>query len=180
MEIIEKLENFIKEKNKEAPHMLRTLFWMREIYPEANEEMQIATLCHDIERCFPLRDGEVKPEKTYDDAKDEEYLTWHGKRSAEFAEKVLREFGYSDADKLEKIKRLIAEHSIGGTKERDLMMDADSISFLENNAILFIQRGKDRDMLREKFTSEYERIINPKAKEFAKPFRDRALEELEK
>ncbi len=173
--ITSKLEYFIKEKNVEAEHMLRTGFWLREIFPEADEVMYVAAICHDIERCFPLREGETKPPKTGEDEKDAEYLAWHGQRSAEFTEKLLREFGFADEDVIVKIKTLIAEHSLGGTKERDVMMDADSISLFENNAELFIKEGKDKEKLRRKFEAEFARLSSAKAKELAKPFYDRVI-----
>lgn len=176
--VIEKLENFIREKNVEAEHMLRTGFWLKEIYPEADEAMYIAAICHDIERVFPLRDGEVKPPKTGDDNKDEEYLIWHGKRSAEFTEKLLQEFGLADAEAMERIKTLIADHSFGGNTERDMMRDADSISFFEKNTELFIKDCKDKEKLREKFNSDFERISSQKARDLAKPYYEQAIEKL--
>ncbi|MDP1883744.1 MAG: DUF4202 family protein [Candidatus Moranbacteria bacterium] len=175
-DITNKLENFIREKNVEAEHMLRTGFWLCELDPAADEVMYAAAICHDIERCFPLRDGEVKPLKTGDDKNDGEYLVWHGQRSAEFTEKLLQEFGFADADAIARIKTLIAEHSLGGAPERDLMMDADSISLLENNAPLFIKSGKDKEKLRQKFESEFARLSSEKAKKLAEPFYDMATE----
>ena len=177
-ELIQKLENFIREKNVEVEHMLRTGFWLKEIYPEADEAFYIAAICHDIERVFPLRDGEVKPPKTGNDEFDEEYLAWHGKRSAEFTEKLLQENGFNDEVAIARIKTLIAEHSLGGTAERDLLRDADSISLLENNALKFIQAGKDKKELKEKFDSEFARLSSEKASEFAKPFYDVVIETL--
>jgi len=179
LDITTKLENFIREKNIEAEHMLRTGFWLREISPEADGVMYLAAICHDIERCFPLREGEIKPKKTGDDKTDGEYLTWHGERSAEFAEKLLREFGLNDAVTIARIKTLISEHSVGGTIERDLMMDVDSVSLLENNAEIFIKEGKSKEKLRQKFESEFARISSDKVRELAKPFYDRAMKMLE-
>lgn len=166
------LENFIREKNIEAAHMLRTPFWLEEIYPEADETMMMAALCHDIERCFPLREGEVKPAKTGDDAKDEEYLKWHGQRSAELAEKLLRKNGFEDEAVLMRIRTLIAEHSFGGTKEQDVMRDADSLSLLENSAELFLKAGK------EKLDAEFSRLSSEKARQLAKPFYDKIIAKL--
>ena len=177
-EIIQKLEDFIREKNVEVEHMLRTGFWLKELYPEADDAFYIAAICHDIERIFPLRDGEIKPSKTGKDEYDGEYLIWHGKRSAEFAEKLLRENGFDDKVAIERIKTLIAEHSLGGTMERDLMRDADSISLLENNALVFIKEGKDKKELKEKFDSEFERLSSEKARELARPFYNFAIKNL--
>jgi len=179
-ELIKKLENFIREKNVEAEHMLRTGFWLKEIYPEAGEAFYIAAICHDIERIFPLRDGEVKPPKTGNDKFDQKYLAWHGKRSAEFAEKLLRENGFENEREIVRIKTLISEHSLGGTAERDLLRDADSISLLENNALKFIREGKDKKELKEKFDSEFARLSSEKACNLAKPFYVAAIEALKK
>ena len=177
-ELIKKLENFIREKNVEAEHMLRTGFWLKEIYPEADEAFYIAAICHDIERVFPLREGEVKPPKTGNDEFDQEYLDWHGKRSAEFAEKLLRENGFNDEVAIARIKTLIAEHSLGGTAERELLRDADSIRLLENNALKFIQEGKDKKELKEKFDSEFARLSSEKARELARLFYENAIKKL--
>lgn len=176
--LIQKLENFIRENNAESGHMLRTGFWLKKIYPEADEAFFIAAICHDIERIFPLRDGEIKPPKTGNDEFDQEYLDWHGKRSAEFAEKLLRENGFNDEMAIARIKTLIAKHSLGGTAERDLLRDADSISLLENNALKFIQEGKDKKELKEKFESEFARLSSEKARELAKPFYEKAIKKL--
>jgi HD superfamily phosphohydrolase YqeK len=143
-EIIQNLENFIRKNSPEPEHMLRAGFWLRELCPEADDVFYIAAILHDAERMFPLRDGEVKPHKTGDDNLDTEYLDWHGKRSAEFAEKLLREKGFDDEAAIARIKRIISEHSLGGTVERDLMRDADSLSFFENNALKLIARGEDK------------------------------------
>lgn len=176
--MIEKIENFIKEKNIEVDHMLRAPFWLKEIYPEADEAFLIAALCHDIERCFPLREEEIKPAKTGDDKTDQEYLKWHGNRSAEFAEKLLRENGFNDEEKIVRIKGIIAEHSFGGTKEKDLMMDADSLSFFENNALAIVKKYDDKERMRKKINSEFNRIVNDKAKKLAQPFFEKAMNKL--
>lgn len=172
MDIVDKIESFIKKINVEAEHMLKTPFWIKEIYPEADEAMLIAALCHDIERCFPLRDGEIKPPKTGDDRKDEEYLKWHGNRSAEFTEQLLREYGFEDKVAMSRIKMLIAGHSFSGTKEQDAMRDADSISLLENSAEMFLKEGK------EKLDAEYDRLSSEKARELAKPFYNKLIDNL--
>lgn len=177
-EIINNIENFIKQKNYESEHMLRTGFWLKEIYPEADEAFYIAAICHDIERLFPLRDGEVTPPKSLDDRENEEYLIWHGKRSAEFAEKILRDYGFDDEEAMGRIRKIIAGHSFGGTKEKDIMMDADSISVLENTAQSLIKKHKDKVALRQKFDSEFSRIKNQKAKELARPFYEEAIRKL--
>ncbi len=179
-QITRKLERFIREKDIEAEHMLRTSFWLREIYPEADEAFCIAAICHDIERLFPLRERELKPPKTLNDNESQEYLVWHGKRSAEFTEKLLREYGFDNEKELERIKTIISEHSFGGTKEKDFMRDADSISFLENNADMFIEKCQDKKALREKFDSEYNRLSSEKARGFAKLFYEEAIKKLEK
>lgn len=178
--IIQKIEDFIREKNVEAEHMLRTGFWLRKLYPEADDAFYAAAICHDIERLFPLRDGEIKPAKTGRDEQDAEYLAWHGKRSAEFAEKILKDFGFENEEDLQRIKTLIAEHNLSGSEERNLMRDADSISLLENNIPAFMKAGKNRVELKEKVETEFKRLSSEKARELARPFYDVTIEELKK
>ena len=178
--IIKNIETFLQQKtDPESLHMLRTGFWLKEIYPQADEVFYISAICHDVERLFLLRDGETKPPKSLDDNKNEEYLIWHGKRSAEFAEKLLRENGFKSEKDMKRIKELITNHSFGGTFEGDLLMDADSLSFFENIADDFIKKHKDKNALRQKFDSEFARIKNKEARELARPFYERAIEKLE-
>lgn len=175
----QKLEEFIKEKDINPRHWLRTGYWIKEIYPEADEIMYISAICHDIERAFPLRDGEVKPEiKNWDDP---EYNLWHQNRSAEFAEKVLRDFGFNDDEKIYKIKDLIKHHEVGGNEEMNMLKDADSLSFLENNIEMFvasIPEKHSKEEIGKKFDFMYNRISSPKAKELAKPFYEEAIKKL--
>jgi hypothetical protein len=170
------LENWLKENHKYAVHLIRTVFWLKEIYPQADEAIEIAALGHDIERAFPLRENEVevKNNETWD---SQEYLLWHGKRSAEFLGKFLRD-NRADEELIKKVEDLVAFHEVGGDAEKDAIKDADSISFLENNVDEFIKRGDSSESIKLKIDYMYNRIDSEKAKEFAKPFYNMAVEKL--
>jgi HD superfamily phosphohydrolase YqeK len=177
--IIDKLENCIREKDVEAAHMLRTGYWLKAIYPVADDIFYVAAVAHDIERCFSLRDGEMKPAKILNDRENQEYLMWHGRRSAEFAEQLLREYGVVDDSEIAQIKKLIEGHSFGGDEKQNALMDADTISFFENNASSFVKEYKDKDKLKDKFTAEYGRLFSDTARKFAQPYFKQAMAQFE-
>lgn len=178
MEIIKELENWLKENHKFSQHLIRTVFWVKEIYPKADLAMEIAALVHDIDRAIPLRDGEVEV-KNNDTWDSEEYLLWHGKRSADLTAEKLQQHGV-DEELTKKVKDLVTYHEVGGSEEKDAIMDADSISFLENNIERFISKIDSKDSIRKKIDYMYNRISSEKARELAKPFYDKAIEKINK
>ena len=66
----------------------------------------------------------------------------------------------------------------GGNEEADLIKDADSISYLENNAIKHIKLiGKlSKDRIKNKVDWMYNRISSKKAKSLAEPFYKEAMD----
>jgi len=177
--VIEKLEEFIRENaSDQKNHWLRTGFWIRKIYPDANDEMYIASIGHDIERLFPLEKEEVQPKDSGWD--DEKFNLWHGGRSAKYLEKLLLEFGYDNKESIVRIKRLVTSHEVGGNDEQNAVKDADSISFLENNVDKFIdwipRFGKESII--KKFDYMFNRINSQKAKEIARSLHKKAIKKI--
>jgi len=178
-ELLEKLKDWISKNHKAKEHLLAMEKWIKVVYPQADDAMIIAAVAHDIERAFPLEEGEVKPEKKNWD--DVTYLTWHGKRSARFIESFL-ENNDADPKLVEKVKNLVEAHDLGGDDEKDALKDADSISFLENNADIFIdslEKGKTIDQIHDKFDIMYNRISSPESRQLAKRYYDEAIYKLE-
>ena len=174
--ILAKLENWIKKNHKSSKHLIRTGFWLKRIYSKADETMMIAAIAHDFERAFPLRDNETKIENNG----SKEYLLWHGKRSAEFLGEFLRENNASE-ELISKVKELVIYHELGGDEEKDAIMNADSISFLENKTDEFLKSIPQRHTKKEikrKFDFMFNRISSEKAKKLAKPFYDKAMGKL--
>lgn len=179
LELLEKVKDWITKNHKAKEHLLAMEKWIKVVYPQADDAMIIAAVAHDIERAFPLEEGEVKPEKKNWD--DPVYLTWHGQRSARFIASFL-ENNDADPKLVEKVKSLVEAHDLGGDDEKNAIMDADSISFLQNNADMFIdslEQGKTIDQIHEKFDIMYNRISSAESKQLAKRYYDTAIQKLE-
>ena len=52
--------------------------------------------------------------------------------------KFLQENGADEAT-ISKVTHLIGKHEVGGDLEQDILMDADSVSFFETNAEMFVK-----------------------------------------
>ena len=75
---------------------------------------------------------------------------------------------------------LVSKHEIGGNDDQNLLKDADSISFFENNVEYFVGRtvsetGKEK--VKDKFDWMYNRMTSEKAKQFARQLYAEAHEE---
>ena len=178
-ELLEKLKDWIIKNHKAKDHLLAMEKWIKVLYPQADDALIIAAVAHDIERGFPLEEGEVKPKKKSWD--DPVYLTWHGQRSAKYIEGFLAN---NDADPklIERVRGLVETHDFGGDKEKNALKDADSISFLENNSDMFIdslEQGKTIEQIHDKFDIMYNRISSPEAKKLAERYYDEAVRKLE-
>src|SRR3989344_1580256 len=132
-ELFEKARKFVEESFQgNKPQMLhfdRTVYWLQQLKPDADEAFLIAAVGHDIER----------------------------------------------------VKYLISKHEVGGDDDQNLLKDADSLSFVENNADFFISRldKLGYEKIKEKFDWMFNRITDQKAKEIAKPFYENMIYQLE-
>ena len=98
------------------------------ICPEAADELKLAALVHDCERKFPGGPSNT-PSNGFDDP---DYLFAHSIRSADFAEAWLRSRAPApDEAYIQRVRRLVLRHEIGGGWEADFVQAADSLSFLE-------------------------------------------------
>lgn len=111
---------------RESSHAENTLHWVMKIKPDAHLALQIAALAHDIERG-------VSPRFKSDDFKNHgDYKKAHSERGADILNKILNKH---DIDKkiIKEATDLVRLHEVGGTDYADILMDADSISFFDNN-----------------------------------------------
>jgi len=163
-------------------HLLQAEVWLQRLKPDASEEMLIAALTHDMERAFPGPDSPSLDPK--DGVDNPGYNNAHSERSARVVSDYLRERGASQKS-IEEVARLIRAHEYGGDDEENLVQAADSLSFLEVNANVFLRwmvAGDDKwnaDAVRAKFDWMYERIQLPEARELARPLYEEALQKLE-
>lgn len=124
--MLEKSIKFVDAKFGKKPHFERTLYWLLQLDPNADEAMQIAAYCHDVKR-------EAGKIDTKCFLADLIALKEHQDGGGQIMYDFLIDNGAS-ADLAEKVKNLISNHEIGGTDDQNLIKDADSVSYFETNA----------------------------------------------
>ncbi|MEK7611241.1 MAG: DUF4202 family protein [Patescibacteria group bacterium] len=179
------VRNFVDEVHQKAGkaqglrHFDRTVYWLKQLKPEADEALLIAAYAHDIERAY--RDSTYnKIDKSEKGFQDKGHLIYHQETGA----KIMSDFLIGIEAPVELIARvamLISKHEIGGNPDQNLLKDADSVSFLETQVDHFVTeqvavRGKEK--VKEKFDWMYNRITSPNAEEVAKPWYHLALSKL--
>ena len=151
-------DTFVKAGLKnEFKHLERTVYWVLRLKPDADISLLVAALSHDIERAFRFKETvrEIKRKGFI----DEKFYEQHQKVGAEIVENFLRKEGMSNKF-IKKVKHFVSCHEKGGNKEADVLRDADSISFFENNAELFIKHKLPifgEKLVNEKFKWMYNR-----------------------
>ena len=175
------VDRFVAEAFADDPgglnlrHLRRTLHWLLELDPGADEALQIAALAHDLQRAF--RDGEPA---VRDGFLDPVFLRHHQERGGELVAGFLLREG-ADAPLAERVRTLVSRHEEGGSAEQDLLRDADSVSFFENNCDYFLRVLVPREgaaAVRAKFAWMYARIGSDRARQIARPWYEAALARL--
>ena len=181
-ELFKKVKSFVDESfqydQAQIRHFDRTVYWLQQLHPAADEVLLIAAYAHDIERAF--RSPEDSHESSGKKFTDKDALEKHQKVGAQIIGDFLMKNG-ADNMVIEKVKHLISAHEVGGDEDQNILKDSDSLSFLENNAAIFIPRLKKLgyDKIKEKFDWMFNRISSSGAKRIAKPFYDKMIAELE-
>lgn len=172
-------ESFAKKGKTRIAHYIRTAFWVKELNPKADEALIAAAVAHDIERAF--RDTDIDAVKNSKDGfLDKEHLKLHQEKGAEIIADFLAKNNVN-RDFVEKVSMLISKHEIGGTEEQNILKDADSVSFFENNAEHFIEKDAVRvgkEKVRKKFNWMFDRITSAKAKKIARPWYEKGIKSL--
>jgi hypothetical protein len=180
-------EKFIKDTFKGTPHeqdithFERTVFWLKQLDQQADEAMCIAAFGHDAERAFRGEEVENRLAASSKGFTDEEHLKHHQETGA----RVMADFlkgQKAPFELVEKVSRLISKHEVGGEEDENLLKDADSLSYFENQVEYFLQNklakmGKEK--IKAKFDWMFERITSPKARELAEPMYLEAIKKLE-
>ncbi len=174
-------ESFLNAGRKhEIRHLERTLYWLRRIYPQADDAMLIAAISHDIERAF--RTNTISAKEKELGFINVHFYRIHEEQGAEIMAAFLREHN-QPGEFITKVYRLISRHEEGGDKEQNILKDADSLSFLENNINYFITNMIEvsgYDAVKEKICWMFDRITTPEARQLALPFYEDAVGELNK
>lgn len=166
----------------EIEHLFQTEHWVRQIEPKADFALRVAALTHDIERAFPASKFPPHPKSGYTQEEYRRYQIKHSNRSARITGNLLKGLGVPK-ELIRNARHLIRAHEVGGTPRFDLLQAADSISFLEVKAPLFISwipEERTWQEVKDKIDLMYNRIWHRKAKEMAKePYKEamRRLEE---
>ena len=129
--IFEILKN--SELENEGTHAQNVLKWVFKLATNPSEALQIAAVAHDIERGVPPRvQSSQYPDNT-------EFRIVHSARSAKIITELMEEFQY-DQDVIANVVDLVNKHEIGGSVDADILLDADSISFFDNNLPYYVGR----------------------------------------
>lgn len=164
-------------KGNQKSHFERTVFWYGKFIPDITESHKIAAYSHDIERAF-RKEGHSVPEDYLDPA----FLKNHQEKGAQIIFDFLRTQNASQ-QVIDKVSYLISKHEVGGDEEQNALMDADSISFFETNAEMFVNKKAPVEgyaKVKEKLDWMFNRISTEERKEFARENYQKWSEELEK
>jgi hypothetical protein len=172
---------FTKSGNASTPlHLQRTVHWLTTFHPDAGEALMIAARSHDIERAF-FQDEVTQMIKESDDGfENKELLRLHQTRGADIVGTFLKEQG-ADETLIARVQHLIRHHEEGGDKDLDALMDADTISFFENNVERFVKKHaveQGRDKVIRKFRWMYERLSSDELRNIVRPWYEAALKRL--
>src|SRR3989338_4048612 len=163
MSLYEKIVKFVDWSFKsKKPHFERTVYWFEKFSPMFSEAHKIAAYAHDIERG-------VRGERDKDYL-NPDFLKQHQEDGAEIMAEFLKNQN-ADEKTIEKVKHLISKHEVGGDAEQDALMDADSVSYFETNAEMFVnERAKKEgyEKIKGKLDWMFNRIKSDTAREAAR------------
>ena len=179
MDLYQKIIEYVDQsfQGKQKPHFERTVFWYEKLIPKITEAHKIAAYSHDIERAFRM-EGKIVPENYLDPI----FLKNHQEKGAEIISDFLRKENISE-EIIKKTFHLISKHEVGGDEEQNALMDADSISFFETNAEMFVNKKapiEGYEKVKEKLDWMFNRISTEERKEFARENYSKWSKELEK
>lgn len=157
--------------NNELMHARNTLFWLKQLDPQADEILQLAALAHDIERSAS---NPVSPKDYHDYS---EYKFAHAKKSGQIAFDIILDVGYTALD-CKRISRIIESAEFESLDpEIQLLCDADSISFFDNNLELYLKKkGLDKTVYKVVFM--YDRASDTAKNHIDSILVDKGLEQL--
>jgi hypothetical protein len=165
-------------KSEQVKHLLRTAHWLKKLRPSADQALLVSAVAHDIERAFRQKDM-IKKIADGGSARIE-FRRLHEERGAEIMADFLKKQNMDD-DFIKKVKGLISRHEEGGDNDQNLLKDADSVSFFENNASVFIAKAikeTKKKTTRQKFNWMFNRLTSKKAKQIARPLYEKAVKVL--
>lgn len=164
-------------------HLNRTEYWIKKLEPRADITLRVAALTYDAERAFrDVKKYQQKFKKMKHGMRDADHLERHQRLGAKIVGNFLRQQRVNQRI-IQSIQKLILKHELGGTRGQNLVKDADSISFFENNITYFLKTISARvgiEKTKSKIDWMFNRITSPKAKAIARPWYRKAIKKLQK
>ncbi len=164
-----------------ANHVLRTVHWLKELKPDADEALLIAAVAHDIERALRDHKSYDKVTKFEKGFRSDEHLTYHQEEGARIIGEYLEQIGAGE-NTIKRVKELVSRHETGGDDGQNLLKDADSVSFFENVVEHFLTRKvheTGRKKVKDKLDWMYGRITSDQAKALARQGYRESIKKLE-
>lgn len=182
--MLNKIKKFVNDSfnmsanDNGTKHFEQTVYWVKEIKPNPDEPTLIAAYAHDIARAF--RKETTQQTFKNKEFNDSEILTQHQEQGATIISDFLQKEDYNE-EAIKRVHNMILHHEVGGDEDSDLIKDADSVSYLEINAVKHVKLADNlgREKIGNKIKWMYDRITSPKAKELAKPFYEKAIQKLD-
>ncbi|MBC8554262.1 MAG: HD domain-containing protein [Candidatus Brocadiales bacterium] len=178
--MLEQVKQFVQQSfdqginDKCTKHFEQTLYWVKQLKPDADEPVLIAAYAHDTARAFRTQNTE----ETFKNKEfnDPEILKEHQYEGASMVSDFLNKEGY-DEESIKRVFNMIGHHEEGGDAESNLVMDADSISYLEIIAIRHIELSNSlgKEKIKRKIDWMYKRVSSDKAKALATPYYKKAI-----
>jgi hypothetical protein len=178
MSILEKTIKYVDESfgGKQQAHFERTMYWLERFQPHFTHAHAVAAYSHDIERAF--RDKNIAQPNDY---LDKDFLRHHQEKGAEIMKEFLTSEGQT-ANFIQTVTHLIYRHEEGGDDEQNALKDADSVSFFETNAEMFVLKKapvEGYEKVKSKLDWMFNRITSDKARTAAQSNYEKWTEELE-
>lgn len=141
--------------NSRLPQSLKhaegVLKWVKQLKPDADLAMELASLGHDLDTC--REEWRVKKEGFPD---EKSFKQAHAQKSAELLGKLLNKYGL-ETELVKRVVQLVTNHEYGKDEDSTIIMQAEAISFFEYNLpIYFLQKGEART--REKIENMWSKL----------------------
>ena len=182
-ELYQKVEQFVRDsyirvgKEIHIEHALRTVHWVKQFKPDADEGLLIAALGHDIEKAYRKPDMDKK--RVSSGYTTDDFLRLHQERGAEIIKDYLLREG-ADTGLADRVYMLISHHETGGNEEQNLLRDADSVSFFEVYPSRMLKKVSEvgKDKVKEKLDWMFDRIGSERAQDEARSLYEKSITDL--
>ena len=151
--ILLEAEGDVQTIQHEISHSLSTVFWLSRLTSHPPLVVEIAALCHDLDRYF-IRHRVIRAAK-------DSYNTYklrHTKRSAQLTTMILRKLRYPPRITKAVSTCIIGHEQGGGSPHQQLLTAADSLSFFDNNMLEYIAHAETMARVIHKIQFMYFRV----------------------